>query len=63
MHKFIKTHELGIEWIIRDGVVIMLIMDSANEAELIFWNTVDQRRVPVRGGPRQQGCYVLAAYL
>ena len=37
----------------------MLIMGSANEAELIFWNKEDQRRVPVQGDPRRQGCYVL----
>ena len=37
----------------------MLIMGSANEAELIFWNKEDRRWVPVHGDPRRQGCYVL----
>ena len=38
----------------------MLILVSANEAELIFWNKEDQRRVPVRSDPRRQECHILA---
>ena len=37
----------------------MLIMGSANEGELIFWNKEDRQWVPVQGDPRRQGCYVL----
>ena len=43
------------------GPLFMLIMGSANKAELIFWNEEDRQRVPVQGDPRRQGCYVLVA--
>ena len=41
----------------------MLIMGSAKEAELIFWNEEDWQRVPVQGDPCRQGCYVLVISL
>ena len=59
MHIFIKTHESGFEWILRDGSVTHADLESANEAELIFWNKEDRRRAPVRGDPRWRRCYVL----
>ena len=59
MHIFIKTHESGFEWILRDGSVKHADLESANEAELIFWNKEDWRRVPVQADPRRRGCYVL----
>ena len=48
MHIFIKTHESGFEWILRDGSVTHADLESANEAELIFWNKEDRRRAPVQ---------------
>ena len=59
MHIFIKTRESGFEWILRDGSVTHADLESANEAELIFWNKEDRRRAPVRGDPRWRRCYVL----
>ena len=59
MHIFIKTHESGFEWILRDGSVTHADLESANEAELIFWNKEDWWQAPVRGDPRWRRCYVL----